>query len=120
MRKHIVGSNSTNKEGTSYIKEIYKQMNNNKICEWTESLMKEVQSGKYDHHIAINELNIIYNMVTNIMFNSEITNCKKKEPATWTLELHQSILRIQYWNILIKTKSHYIDAAERLNGIKAR
>jgi hypothetical protein len=77
-RKRLVGTNSTNYEGTQYIQQIYRHLVNNNIITKAEDLLKQVNGGAIDQQVAINQLDRLDKSITDIMLKSEVENCKKK------------------------------------------
>jgi hypothetical protein len=69
-RKRLVGTNSTNYEGTQYIQQIYGHLINNNIIKKTQDLLKQVKSGTFDQQVAINQLDMLDKLITDIMLKS--------------------------------------------------
>jgi hypothetical protein len=95
----MVGSNSTNKEGIKYARQIYKHLINNNIYNKAKNLYTDVTNNTINERTAFDQLNKMDKKITQIMLTSEIDNCSKKDQTMWTPAIKQSNLRIQYWNI---------------------
>jgi hypothetical protein len=99
------------------------QFSNHRIYEKIDKMYKLVENkgGETENKEAlINELNILDKLITELMLYAERKCCKRKERALWSPALQQSNLRIQYWNVVTKSKRQGIRSDHRLNHIKGR
>jgi hypothetical protein len=103
IRTRVVGSNSTNAEGERYIRQLHNHLQSNNIFQKSESLLEQSRVDTIDINIAINQLNKIDKIITDGMLHAENKQCKKKDPVMWTPAIQQSNLRVQYWNIRLKS-----------------
>jgi hypothetical protein len=117
IKKRMVGSNSTNAEGTKYINKLYTHLLSNNIISNASNLLESIINKTHNQEAAIKQLNMLDRSVTNAMLKIEKQTCKKKEPVLWTPEIRQSNLRLKYWNISIESTKQRIDADERLKHI---
>jgi hypothetical protein len=104
QRIRMVGTNSTNREGSKYITGIYSHLKNNNIFGRVELLMQQVKQSAITEETATAELNKLDETITKAMIRSEKLNCKKKGKELWTPEIQQSNLRIQYYHIRLLTE----------------
>jgi hypothetical protein len=75
-------------------------------------------TGKEDDNSILMKVNKLDNLITSIMLKSEKSNCKKKDNNTlWTPQIKQSDLRVQYWNIKLKTTRQRIVSNKRIKDI---
>jgi hypothetical protein len=51
------------------------------------------------------------------MLNAEKRFYKKKDPVLWTPAVYLSNLRVQYYNIRLKSERHIVNAKDRLQDI---
>lgn len=102
----LVGSNTSNKEGEAYIRYVYKYLLYHNIFQKTEVLKESVKYKTESSDSLIKKINTIDILITEVRLKSEKVNCRLKDNNTlWTPELLQSNLRIQYWNISLKSKN---------------
>jgi hypothetical protein len=60
-------------------------------------------------------------LITEVLLKSEKVNCKLKDNNTlWTPELFQSNLRVQYWNIRLKSTKQKLNANKRIQQIVSK
>jgi hypothetical protein len=87
IRSGLVGTNSTNKEGEVYIRQLHQHMTNNNIFKKSEFLHSNVSEGTIDRLMAINILDKMDDLITKVMIKAERDKCSKKERVLWTLML---------------------------------
>jgi Reverse transcriptase (RNA-dependent DNA polymerase) len=118
----MVGSNSTNYEGTNYIKQLHEYFSYHRIYEKVDEIYNRIKNKKNDLEIEsiTTELNKLDEKITEFMLSAEKKTCKKKSEALWSPKLHRSHLLISYINVMIKSRRQGIDSSTRLNQIKAR
>jgi hypothetical protein len=116
-RKRAAGSNSTNKEGSSYAHDINEQFMKHNIYERSEKILNDIKTGQYDSENMSYQINVMDEFITSAMINAEKKCCKKKDPVLWTPEVYQSNLRVQYYNTRVKSERHRIYANTRLKDI---
>jgi hypothetical protein len=116
-RKRFVGSNSTNNEGINFAHNINEQLLHHDIYKKREELLLLAKEGKSNKELLLYQLNHMDKFITTTMLNSEIKCCKKKDPVLWTPAVYQSNLRVQYYNIRLKSERHRIYANERIKDI---
>jgi hypothetical protein len=117
IRKRLIGSNSTNKESTKYIQQIYEHCFNNKVFEKMEKFLNSEYNTEESKEQILDQLNKIDEFITKAKLKSERNNCIKKGPSKWFPLLKQCLLRIQYWNILQKSKRQNINVTKRIKYI---
>lgn len=116
----MVGSNSTNREGENYIKYINNQFIQHNIYD-KEKVLGIRSKFENTGDSVMTDLNKLDKLITSIMIRSEKLNCKKKDNNTlWTPQIIQSNLRIQYWNIKLKSAKQGIESTERMNQIMSK
>jgi hypothetical protein len=116
-RKRLVESNSTNQEGINYAHDINKQLLHHNIYEQSDTMLQQAKSGCLDKNQLLYQLSEMDLFVTATMLNAEKKHCKKKDPVLWTPDIYQSNLRVQYYNIRLKSECHRIYARKRLKQI---
>jgi hypothetical protein len=121
-RVRLVGTNSTNKEGTKYVRCLYNRLQEHKIFDQIEELLAKVSTTTTDSDKVsiVRQLNQIDDEITRLMLLAEEKTCKKKYAALWTPTLEQSHLVIQYWCVKIKSQKQQTDSSKRLNSIIQR
>jgi hypothetical protein len=123
-RHRRVGTNSTNKEGTKYVRYLTKKLKENNVFEEVNNLLQQCDSKE-----GINEeiekqieqkTNEMDDIITKLMLQAEEKTCKKKYIALWTPTLEQSHLIIQYWCVRLKSEKLKINGSKRINNILKR
>jgi hypothetical protein len=118
VKKRMVGTNSTNYEGSNYIKQLYEHLvTNNNIYNKSIQLLDRSKHNDVDNIQGIKMLNELDEVLTTSMLRIEKRTCKKKDPGLWTPAMKQSNLLVQYWNIRIKATRNNTNCDKRIGKI---
>lgn len=115
--KRVIGYNTNKREVLKYKNYITDKFTNGDVFSRAQTLSDRATLNMPDITTFLKDLNALDREVTNIMLESERTQCIKKPPFRWSPAIHQSSLIIKYWQLVQSSDRHHRDRKQQKQEI---